>query len=90
MRRPAAAIVANTNQNTVSVINLGLLTGSSPATSLTAATVNGVQEPIAMPSIQIAGQTTRVSRWSRGCKRSVGLCLTALSIPWTSGWPLRR
>jgi DNA-binding beta-propeller fold protein YncE len=43
-----AAIVANTMSNTVSVINLGLLTGSSPATSLTAASIGGVQEPIAI------------------------------------------
>jgi hypothetical protein len=43
-----AAIVANFNSNNVSVINLGLLTGSSPATSLTASNVNGVQEPIAI------------------------------------------
>jgi DNA-binding beta-propeller fold protein YncE len=43
-----AAIVANTGSNTVSVINLGLLTGSSPATSLTAASIGGVQEPIAI------------------------------------------
>jgi DNA-binding beta-propeller fold protein YncE len=43
-----AAIVANTNSNTVSVINLGLLTGSSPATSLTAASIGGVQQPIAI------------------------------------------
>ena len=42
------AIVANTGSNTISVINLGLLTGSSPATSLTAASIGGVQEPIAM------------------------------------------
>jgi DNA-binding beta-propeller fold protein YncE len=43
-----AAIVANTLSNNVSVINLGLLTGSSPATSLTATSVSGVQEPIAI------------------------------------------
>ncbi|MFI5056622.1 MAG: hypothetical protein ACHQLQ_00410 [Candidatus Acidiferrales bacterium] len=43
-----AAIVANTISNTVSVINLGLLTGSSPATSLTAVSIGGVQEPIAI------------------------------------------
>jgi DNA-binding beta-propeller fold protein YncE len=43
-----AAIVANTNSNNVSVINLGLLTGSSPATSLTATSIGGVQEPIAI------------------------------------------
>jgi YVTN family beta-propeller protein len=43
-----AAIVANFASNTVSEINLGLLFGSSPATSLTAATIGGVQQPIAV------------------------------------------
>jgi DNA-binding beta-propeller fold protein YncE len=43
-----AAIVANFNSNTVSEINLGLLFGSSPATSLTASTIGGVQQPIAV------------------------------------------
>jgi len=42
------ALVANFGSNTVSQINLGLLTGSSPATSLTAATIGGVQAPIAI------------------------------------------
>jgi DNA-binding beta-propeller fold protein YncE len=42
------ALVANFGSNTVSQINLGLLSGSSPATSLTAATIGGVQEPIAV------------------------------------------
>ena len=42
------AIVANTASNTISQINLALLSGSSPATSLTAATIGGVQEPIAI------------------------------------------
>jgi hypothetical protein len=43
-----AALVANTGSNTVSEINLGLLFGTSPATSLTATTIGGVQEPIAV------------------------------------------
>jgi DNA-binding beta-propeller fold protein YncE len=43
-----AALVANFGSNTVSQINLGLLSGSSPATTLTAATIGGLQEPIAV------------------------------------------
>src|SRR5713226_9841188 len=42
------ALVTNFGSNTVSQINLGLLFGSSPATSLTAATIGGVQSPIAV------------------------------------------
>jgi DNA-binding beta-propeller fold protein YncE len=42
------ALVANFGSNTVSQINLGLLFGSSPATSLTATTIGGVQAPIAV------------------------------------------
>jgi DNA-binding beta-propeller fold protein YncE len=42
------ALVANFGSNTVSQINLGLLSGSSPATSLTAASIGGVQDPIAV------------------------------------------
>jgi DNA-binding beta-propeller fold protein YncE len=42
------ALVANFGSNTVSEINLGLLVGSSPATSLTASSIGGVQEPIAI------------------------------------------
>ena len=42
------ALVANFGSNSVSEINLGLLFGSSPPTSLTAATIGGVQEPIAV------------------------------------------
>src|SRR5712692_6900083 len=42
------ALVANFGSNTVSQINLGLLFGSTPATSLTAATIGGVQFPIAV------------------------------------------
>jgi hypothetical protein len=42
------ALVANFGSNTVSQINLALLFGSSPATSLTAATIGGVQSPIAV------------------------------------------
>ena len=42
------ALVANFGSNTVSQINLGLLFGSSPATSLTASTIGGVQNPIAV------------------------------------------
>jgi DNA-binding beta-propeller fold protein YncE len=42
------AIVANFASNTISEINLGLLLGSSPATSLTAVTIGGVQQPIAV------------------------------------------
>ena len=43
-----AAIVANTGSNTISLINLQLLAGSSPAASLTATSIGGVQEPIAI------------------------------------------
>jgi DNA-binding beta-propeller fold protein YncE len=43
-----AAIVANFGSNTVSEIDLGLLIGSAPATSLTASTIGGVQQPIAV------------------------------------------
>jgi DNA-binding beta-propeller fold protein YncE len=43
-----AALVANFKSNTVSEINLGLLFGSSPATSLTATSIGGVQQPIAI------------------------------------------
>jgi len=42
------AMVTNFTSNTVSEINLGLLFGSAPATSLTAATIGGVQQPIAV------------------------------------------
>jgi DNA-binding beta-propeller fold protein YncE len=42
------ALVANFGSNTISQINLGLLFGSSPATSLTATTIGGVQAPIAV------------------------------------------
>src|SRR6266436_5348826 len=42
------ALVTNFGSNTISQINLGLLFGSSPATSLTATTVSGVQSPIAV------------------------------------------
>ncbi|MCU1243284.1 MAG: hypothetical protein JWO71_4010 [Candidatus Acidoferrum typicum] len=42
------ALVANFGSNTVSQINLGLLLGSSPATTLTATSIGGVQEPIAV------------------------------------------
>jgi DNA-binding beta-propeller fold protein YncE len=43
-----AALVTNFSANTVSEINLGLLFGSSPATSLTATSIGGVQQPIAV------------------------------------------
>lgn len=43
-----AALVANTGANTVSEINLALLFGSSPATSLTAASIAVDQQPIAV------------------------------------------
>src|SRR3984893_18356257 len=42
------ALVANFGSNTVSQTHLGLLSGSSPATSLTAASIGGVQQPIAV------------------------------------------
>jgi DNA-binding beta-propeller fold protein YncE len=42
------AMVANFTSNTVSEINLGLLFGSAPATTLTAVTIGGVQQPIAV------------------------------------------
>lgn len=43
-----AALVANTGSNTVSQINLGLLFGTSPATSLTATSIGVDTEPIAI------------------------------------------
>ncbi|MHB8607558.1 MAG: beta strand repeat-containing protein [Candidatus Acidiferrales bacterium] len=43
-----AAIVANTGSNTISEINLGLLFGSTPATSLTPVSVGGFQQPTAV------------------------------------------
>jgi DNA-binding beta-propeller fold protein YncE len=42
------AMIANFTSNTVSQINLGLLFGSAPATSLTASTIGGIQQPIAV------------------------------------------
>jgi DNA-binding beta-propeller fold protein YncE len=42
------AMIANFASNTVSEINLGLLTAATPATSLTATTIGGVQQPIAV------------------------------------------
>jgi DNA-binding beta-propeller fold protein YncE len=42
------ALVANFGSNTVSQINLSLLSGASPATSLTAASIGGVQAPLAV------------------------------------------
>jgi DNA-binding beta-propeller fold protein YncE len=42
------AFVANFGSNTVSEINLALLLGSSPPSSLTAVTIGGVQQPIAV------------------------------------------
>ncbi|HEY2461379.1 MAG TPA: beta-propeller fold lactonase family protein [Candidatus Acidoferrum sp.] len=44
----AVAIVTNTGSNSVSELNLGLLSGTTPATSLTASTIGGVQQPIAV------------------------------------------
>jgi DNA-binding beta-propeller fold protein YncE len=43
-----AALVANFTSNTLSEIDLSLLFGSSPATSLTATSIGGVQQPIAV------------------------------------------
>jgi DNA-binding beta-propeller fold protein YncE len=43
-----AAIVTNTGSNTVSEINLGLLSGSSPPTTLTASSIGGFQQPTAV------------------------------------------
>ncbi len=46
-----AAIIANTGSNTVSLINLALLSppsGTTPPTSLTAITIGGIEEPIAV------------------------------------------
>jgi DNA-binding beta-propeller fold protein YncE len=42
------ALVTNFGSNTVSQINLGLLFGSSPPTSLTATPITGIQAPIAV------------------------------------------
>jgi DNA-binding beta-propeller fold protein YncE len=42
------AIIANTGSNTISAIDLSLLLGSSPATSLTATSVGVDQQPIAV------------------------------------------
>lgn len=43
-----AAIVANTGSNSVSEINLGLLFGSTPATTLSPVTIGGFQQPTAV------------------------------------------
>jgi DNA-binding beta-propeller fold protein YncE len=43
-----AAIIANTGSNSVSEINLSLLFGSTPATSLTATSIGGFQQPTAV------------------------------------------
>jgi DNA-binding beta-propeller fold protein YncE len=42
------ALVANFGNNSVSEINLGLLSGSSPPSTLTASSIGGVQSPIAI------------------------------------------
>jgi DNA-binding beta-propeller fold protein YncE len=43
-----AAIVANTGSNTISEINLGLLFGTAPATTLTPVSIGGFQQPTAV------------------------------------------
>jgi len=43
-----AAIVANTGSNTISEINLGLLFGTTPATTLTPVSIGGFQQPTAV------------------------------------------
>jgi DNA-binding beta-propeller fold protein YncE len=43
-----AALIANFGNNTVTEINLGLLSGASPATSLAPVTIGGIQQPIAV------------------------------------------
>jgi DNA-binding beta-propeller fold protein YncE len=43
-----AAIVANTGSNTISEIDLGLLFGSAPATTLTPISIGGLQQPTAV------------------------------------------
>src|SRR5579859_362266 len=54
-----AAIIANTGSNSVSEINLGLLFGSTPATSLTAASIGGFQQPTAVAIDQDRGTNNR-------------------------------
>src|SRR5208282_6407314 len=43
-----AALVANTGSNTVSELDLGLLFGSTPATTLTPVSIGGFQQPSAI------------------------------------------
>jgi len=43
-----AAIVANTGSNTITEINLGVLFGSTPATTLTPVSIGGFQQPTAV------------------------------------------
>jgi DNA-binding beta-propeller fold protein YncE len=43
-----AAIVANTGSNTITEINLGVLFGSTPATTLTPVSIGGFQQPTAI------------------------------------------
>jgi len=70
-----AAIVANTFTNNLSLINLQLLTGSSPATSLTATSINGVQEPIAVAIDPDRGTN------NQGLAVATGLQLVSGSVP---------
>jgi len=70
-----AAVVANFGSNTVSEINLGLLLGSSPATSLTASTIGGVQQPIAVAIDPDRGTN------NRGLALVTGLQLVSGSAP---------
>ena len=43
-----AAVIANFGSNTVSELNLALLFGSKPPTTLTASNISGIQQPIAV------------------------------------------
>jgi len=70
-----AAIVANTISNNLSLINLQLLAGSSPAASLTAASINGVQEPIAIAIDPDRGTN------NQGLAVATGLQLVSGSVP---------
>ena len=54
-----AALVANTGSNTLTQLNLGLLFGSSPATTLSPVSIGGVQQPTAIAIDPDAGTNSQ-------------------------------
>lgn len=77
-----AALVANFGSNTVSEINLSALFGSSPATSLTAATIGGVQSPLAVAIDPDRGTN------NQGLAVVTGLQLVSGSAPFGALYPV--